>query len=86
MNPKKNPVVFGRVCPHCHAPHQVYGMKCLECHKYIFTNFQVGVIFTVMIIAAIALFAYASQFPLGKEIVGLAFIIAFGLTMRKMFR
>jgi len=32
---KKEPVVFGVVCPHCYKGGQVPGMKCLNCGKKV---------------------------------------------------
>lgn len=85
-NKKKKPIVFGRICPHCHAPHQVYGMKCLECGKFIFTTVQIVVIFVILVVCAIAAIGYFSQFQGGKEITSIVFAVVFVLAFKNMFK
>ncbi|VVA43464.1 hypothetical protein CANDROIZ_150007 [Candidatus Roizmanbacteria bacterium] len=50
MEKKKEPIVFGTVCPHCNTPHQVVGMKCLECHKHIYSKEQIIQIAVVVVV------------------------------------
>ena len=61
MTKTTEPLSFGKPCPYCHAPHQVWGMKCLECHNFIFTTTQKVIIVVTMIIVAVAVFLIFNQ-------------------------
>jgi len=86
MQKKKSSLSFGSMCPHCHTPHQVAGMRCLNCHKFIWTNNQIILIWCLAIVAAIIAIGLISLLPTGKLIVGIVFAVTFAVVLNRLFK